>query len=133
MTGVPQEPTRPGHQLKQLVLPCTHAWFDDIRKKILETGSAVEYRPCSDYWVSRIEGKQYDVLVLTRGRPTRALRESAPWGEHQMIFPWPEGGFKRQAAPPLWNMTSDIYTVRLAKPGHIAEPAPRSTNAARRP
>jgi len=47
-----------------LTLTMKYKYFDEIKNGI----KTEEYREVKDYWISRLEGKHFDVIELTRGR-----------------------------------------------------------------
>ena len=61
-----------------LTLPLKGEYFDAIK-----SGEKIEeYRLCSEFWGRRIEGKQFDRIVLTRGYPKsddQSRRMVRPW------------------------------------------------------
>lgn len=61
-----------------LHLPLKLEYFKQIRD-----GTKIEeYRLCTPYWAERLEGRDYDQIVLTLGYPTRnehARRITRPW------------------------------------------------------
>lgn len=61
-----------------LYLPLKAEYFDAIKSG----AKRVEYRVANDYWKRRIEGREYDEIVLTKGYPSRTDKErrlSRPW------------------------------------------------------
>ncbi len=74
------KPTHPG-ELKTLTLPLKGEYFAEIK-----AGTKLEeYRLCTPYWKKRLEGKTYDLIVLTLGYPRstaddrRLVRAWAGW------------------------------------------------------
>lgn len=70
-------PTLKGlHRL--LILPLKGEYFEAIKSG----QKKVEYRLATEYWRKRIEGKEYDSIVLTKGYPSRfsvSRRLGRPW------------------------------------------------------
>jgi hypothetical protein len=52
---------------RQLILILTGEYFDAIQRG----EKTEEYRLCNDYWRKRLEGRDYDQIVLTRGYAKR--------------------------------------------------------------
>lgn len=60
---------------------------------------AEEFRPCNDHWAKRLEGREYDWIVLTRGYPPRTAKSRRlrrPWRgfrktllQHELFGPDP--------------------------------------------
>lgn len=61
-----------------LTLPLKREYFEHIR----DGTKAEEYRLVNPYWTKRLEGRQYDNIVLTLGYPAAADAErrlKRPW------------------------------------------------------
>ena len=61
-----------------LILPLKRKYFEAIR----DSKKTEEYRLCTPYWRKRLEGREYDRIVLTLGYPARddhARRIVRPW------------------------------------------------------
>lgn len=54
--------------MKTLTLPLKRDYFDAIRAGT----KTEEYRLCTPHWRNRLEGCEYDQIVLTLGYPARA-------------------------------------------------------------
>lgn len=64
--------------MKTLTLPLKLEYFKQIR----DGHKLEEYRRCTPYWRKRLEGQQYDRIVLTLGYPAKAdtaRRIERPW------------------------------------------------------
>lgn len=64
--------------MKTLTLPLKREYFEQIR----DGHKLEEYRLCTPHWRKRLEGKQYDRIVLTLGYPAKAdaaRRIERPW------------------------------------------------------
>ena len=64
--------------VRTLTLPLKGKYFDAIK-----SGEKLdEYRLCTAFWEKRLEERQYDQIVLTRGYPKRgdeSRRLTRPW------------------------------------------------------
>lgn len=69
--------------MKTLTLPLKSLYFNQIK-----SGQKVEeYRQRTPYWRKRLEGAQYDQIVLTLGYPARndhARRLVRPWRGYEI-------------------------------------------------
>ena len=64
--------------VKTLTLPLKREYFEQIR----DGHKLEEYRLCTPHWRKRLEGQQYDRIVLTLGYPEKsdaARRIERPW------------------------------------------------------
>ncbi|WP_407059203.1 ASCH domain-containing protein (plasmid) [Ralstonia syzygii subsp. celebesensis] len=61
-----------------LTIPLKGAYFDQIKAGT----KPEEYRPCTPYWRKRLEGREYDRIVLTLGYP------KASDAERRLVLPW---------------------------------------------
>lgn len=61
-----------------LTLRLKAVYFHDIANEV----KPWEYRLATPYWRTRIEGRQYDYVLLTLGYPARTNLD------HQMLKPW---------------------------------------------
>lgn len=53
--------------MRTLILPLKREYFDAIRAG----AKAEEYRLCTPHWRKRLEGREFDQVVLTLGYPAR--------------------------------------------------------------
>ena len=75
-----------------LTLSMKFKYFDEIKAGI----KTEEYRDVKDYWISRLKGKHFDVIELTRGRfVEKGDTENRLWflfkGYEIKIMDWCEG------------------------------------------
>ncbi|GAB2827533.1 ASCH domain-containing protein [Comamonas piscis] len=64
--------------MKALHLPLKREYFEAIRDGI----KPEEFRLCTPHWSKRLEGREYDQIILTLGYPARddqARRLVLPW------------------------------------------------------
>ncbi len=57
--------------MADLRLPLKAIYFDQIKSGV----KVIEYRLCTAYWAKRLEGRNYDHLVLTKGYPKADAKE----------------------------------------------------------
>ncbi|MFL9886791.1 hypothetical protein PQR66_27380 [Paraburkholderia agricolaris] len=91
---------------KVLTLRLKGAYFHDIAadKKPLE------YRLATPYWRKRIEGRQYDYVLLTLGYPARSNLDL------QMLKPW-RGYFERPLVHPHFGADEvDVFAIDVSAP-----------------
>lgn len=63
---------------RTLHLPLKREYFEGIR----DGSKSEEYRLCTPHWHKRLEGREYDSIVLTLGYPAKtdtARRIERPW------------------------------------------------------
>lgn len=63
---------------RTLTIPLKGIYFDQIKSG----EKCEEYRRVTDYWRKRLEGREYDRIVLTRGYP------KAGDHERRIVKPW---------------------------------------------
>ncbi|QMV73746.1 ASCH domain-containing protein [Comamonas piscis] len=64
--------------MKSLHLPLKREYFEAIR----DGTKPAEFRLCTPHWAKRLEGRNYDQIILTLGYPARddhARRLVLPW------------------------------------------------------
>lgn len=66
-----------------LHLPLKRQYFEEIRDGI----KLEEYRLCNPYWAKRLEGREYEKIVLALGYPRRdahELRITCTWNGYTL-------------------------------------------------
>jgi hypothetical protein len=61
-----------------LILPLKREYFEEIKNGTKH----LEYRLCTPYWIKRIEGRDYENVILTLGYPKKddsSRRIIKPW------------------------------------------------------
>lgn len=89
-----------------LVLPVKGIYFDQMK-----TGTKLfEFRLRTPYWRRRLEGRQYDLVCITKGYP------SSSDTERRLVVPW--NGYEEQTltheffgADPV-----DVFAIRIVLP-----------------
>ncbi|AKU43502.1 RNA-binding protein [Caulobacter phage Sansa] len=72
--------------MRTLTLPMKHRYFDEIAAGT----KRFEYRLVTPYFVKKLEGREYDRIVLTKGYPAGG----GVLGETRLELPW--RGYERQ-------------------------------------
>lgn len=68
----------PSNKSRDLVLSVKRIYFEQIRDGVKPD----EYRLCTPYWKKRLEGREYDRVVITLGYPSKNDNE------RRLIRPW---------------------------------------------
>jgi len=69
----------------KLHLPLKGKYFDQIR----DGSKSREYRLVTPYWIKRLEGREYDGIVFTRGYPSKddaSRRLERPWRGYERTW-----------------------------------------------
>jgi len=90
-------------KLKTLTLALKGIYFDQIRSG----DKTEEYRLITPYWSKRLEGRDYDQIILTKGYPKSddiARRLTLPWQ-----------GFERKTIthPHFGKDPVEVYAIRV--------------------
>jgi hypothetical protein len=89
--------------MADLVLPLKRQYFEQIKRgEKLE-----EYRLCSTYWQKRLEGREYDRVILTLGYPAKDD------SERFLVRPW--RGFIRRLIthPHFGSEPVEVYAINV--------------------
>lgn len=85
-----------------LHLPLKGEYFDAIK-----SGEKLEeYRLCTEFWEKRIEEKQIDSIVLTRGYPKRTDQS------RRMVLPWRGYEIKEITHPHFGPDPVRVYAIK---------------------
>ena len=94
-----------------LILPLKGIYFDQIK-----TGEKTEeYRLVTPFWSKRLEGRNYDNVILTRGYPKRTD------SERRLVLPWQGYTRKTITHPFFGDKPVDVYAIKVK---HAAHPTP---------
>jgi hypothetical protein len=90
--------------MRTLTLALKAEYFDAIRD-----GSKIEeFRLRNDYWAKRLEGREYDLVVLTKGYPKTddmSRRIQLPWrGFRKITITHPHFG----------NVPTEVYAIQVS-------------------
>jgi hypothetical protein len=90
--------------MRTLTLALKAEYFDAIRD-----GSKIEeFRLRNDYWAKRLEGREYDLVVLTKGYPKTddmSRRIQVPWrGFRKITITHPHFG----------NVPTEVYAIQVS-------------------
>ena len=93
---------------RTLTIPVNGVYFDQIR----EGTKLEEYRLRTVHWESRIEGKDFDAVVLTRGYPKGGGVE----GETRLTRQW--RGFERKVIthPHFGESPVSVFAIDVSTP-----------------
>lgn len=86
-----------------LTLPLKGEYFDQIKAGT----KTEEYRLCTLYWKKRLERRNYEKLVLTRGYPKRTD------AERRMEFKWQGAAIKTITHPHFGDAPVAVYAIPL--------------------
>tara|TARA_R110002126_G_scaffold21929_13_gene78805 strand:+ start:579 stop:857 length:279 start_codon:yes stop_codon:yes gene_type:complete len=89
--------------MSTLTLPLKSEYFDQIK-----SGEKVrEFRLQTAYWAKRLEGREYDQIVLTKGYPKRDDQE------RRITRPW--NGFEKQTIthPHFGTEPVQVYAINV--------------------
>lgn len=92
--------------LKVLTLRLKAIYFHDIAAGT----KPLEYRLATPYWRKRIEGRQYDYVLLTLGYPARSNREL------QMLKPWRGYAGQNLLHPHFGPKAVDVFAIDVSAP-----------------
>lgn len=88
-----------------LTIPLKGIYFDQIQSG----EKCEEYRLATDYWRKRLEGREYDRIVLTRGYP------KAEDHARRLIKPW-RGYIERTITHPHFGPEPvRVFAIRVGK------------------
>lgn len=91
--------------MTDLTLPLRGEYFDAIK-----SGDKLEeYRLCTEFWEKRIEGKQIDRIVLTRGYPKRTDES------RRMVLPWRGYEIKEITHPHFGPDPVRVYAINVSQ------------------
>jgi len=88
---------------RRLVLPLKAEYFDAIRAGT----KPEEYRLVNDYWRKRLEGREYDVIELTKGYPKRD--DSG----RRLVRPWRGYKIKTIVHPHFDNVPVEVFAINV--------------------
>ncbi len=94
-------------QNRTLTLALKGAYFDQIRGGEKEE----EFRLVTPYWKTRLEGRDYDHIVLTRGYPPKDDQE------RRMTLPW--RGYRRTTIthPHFGPDPVEVFAIKVGGSG----------------
>jgi len=91
--------------MAELILAVKRCYFDEIK-----SGQKVhEYRLHNEYWRKRIEGKEFDRVIITLGYP-RAGDES-----RRLAFPWSGYEIQQRKHEHFGDHEVTVYAIKLVK------------------
>jgi len=89
--------------MKDLILNVRERWFRDIESGI----KTEEYRELKPYWAKRLEGKEYDRVIIKLGYPKKEDKGK------QIIFPW-NGYYIKHVISDEWNgEEKSVFAIQL--------------------
>jgi len=91
--------------MANLVLNLKKEYFNAIR----DGSKQHEYRLTTPYWTSRIEGKEYDLLVIRLGYPR------AGDSERELCFPYCGYEVQQIVHPHFGDKPVDVYAIRICR------------------
>lgn len=87
--------------MRTLYLPLKAEYFDSIKAGV----KTEEYRRCTMYWKKRLEGRQYDEIVLTKGYPSKTAHE------RRLRLPWRGCTVKTIQHPHFGPTIVEVYAI----------------------
>lgn len=94
---------------RHLTLPLKRIYFDEIK-----SGSKLrEYRLCTPYWAKRLEGRDYDKIILTLGYPAAADKE------RRLVMPWRGFEKMRITHPHFGPSEVEVYAILVGETENI--------------
>ena len=90
--------------MADLHLALKGAYFDAIKAGT----KTEEYRMVCHFWAIRIERKDIDRLILTRGYPKRTDRS------RRLVLPWRGYTINTITHPHFGNVPIEVYAIRVA-------------------
>lgn len=103
----PTANTRDAIEVRRLILPLKAEYFDAIK-----TGSKLEeYRLVNDYWRKRLEGREYDVVELTKGYPKRGDTQ------RRLVLPWRGFTVKTITHKHFDNVPVEVFAIDVSPVG----------------
>lgn len=91
--------------MKTLTLPLKREYFDAIRAGT----KAEEYRLCTPHWRKRLEGREYDQIVLTLGYPARADHA------RRIVRPWRGFTIKTITHPHFGAQPVEVFAINVSE------------------
>lgn len=89
--------------MPNLVLPLKREYFEAIR----DGRKPEEYRLCSPHWRKRLEGSEYEQIVLTLGYPAREDHE------RRIVRPWQGYTIKTITHPHFGPDPVQVYAISV--------------------
>ena len=90
---------------KALILNLKGEYFDQIKAG----EKTEEYRLVKPYWTNRLEGKEYDKVIVLRGYPPAGAVK------RRLDFPWRGYEIKTIVHPHFGNEPVKVYAIELRK------------------
>ncbi|WP_241032660.1 ASCH domain-containing protein [Pseudomonas viridiflava] len=94
-------------QPRRLILPLKAEYFDAIRAGT----KPEEYRLVNDYWRKRLEGREYDLIELTKGYPKRGDTE------RRLVLPWRGYKIVTITHPHFDNVPVQVFAIDVSEKG----------------
>lgn len=91
--------------MSNLVLNLKREYFDEIRDGV----KAYEYRKVTAYWKKRIEGREYDCLVIRMGYPKAGDKEK------ELRFPYCGYEVQQIVHPHFGDTPVDVYAIKICR------------------
>ena len=92
-------------KLRDLILPVKRIYFEQIRDDL----KPEEFRLCTPYWQKRLEGREYDRVIVTLGYPAK---DDA---ERRLVRPW-QGFIKKQITHPHFGSAPvNVFAINVRK------------------
>jgi hypothetical protein len=88
--------------MSDLVLHVKREYFEAIR----DGTKKFEYRQVTPYWTRRIEGREFDLIIICLGYPARHETE------RRIVFPW-RGYEKLEITHEQFGGKAHVYAIRL--------------------
>jgi len=92
-------------QPRRLILPLKAEYFDAIRAGT----KPEEYRLVNDYWRKRLEGREYDLIELTKGYPRR---DDA---DRRLVLPWRGYVIRTIMHHHFGNVPVEVFAINVAR------------------
>lgn len=97
--------------MRTLTLALNGVYFDQIK----DGAKVAEYRLQTPYWAKRLEGREYDRIVLTRGYPKSGDQS------RRLVLPW-RGFIKATITHPHFGPDPvDVYAIDVL--GALSQPS----------
>jgi hypothetical protein len=94
--------------MKNLKLAVKRRWFEDIQSGV----KSEEFRLNNDYWKKRLEGKDFDKVIITLGYPSNDQIDRI------MEFPWRGYEMKTIVSEEWDNVPQEVFAIKVI-PNHF--------------
>ena len=100
--------------MADLILPVKREYFEQMR----DGTKAEEYRLTTDFWRKRLEGRDYDRVVITLGYPKRDDEA------RRLVFPWRGFAVKTITHPHFAAEPVEVFAIAVRQPAEGGERGP---------